>query len=318
MEKRSAHPDYLFEVSWEVCNKVGGIHTVITSKALTLVNEWENKLIMIGPDVWKGEGEHPEFKEDSTLFPSWMADAREHGLKIKIGRWKITGNPIAILIDFTPFFTKKDEIFRDLWLRYKVDSLTGGWDYIEPALFGYAAGKVIECFYHHHLTFSDEIIAQFHEWITGVGLLYLNEHVPQIGTVFTTHATVVGRSIAGNGLPLYSKFDTYNAAQEARSFNVTAKNSLEKMAAYNADCFTTVSEITAKECEKFLEKKPDIITPNGFEDFIVPDAFFYKEKRTVARKKIFQVINKLFGYNVPEDSLLVIKSGRYEFRNKKK
>ena len=316
MEQQAIHPDYIFEVSWEVCNKVGGIHTVITSKALTLVNTWGDKLIMIGPDVWKGEGENPEFIEDKNLLASWRPHAAARGLKIKIGRWKITGNPIVILIDFTPFFSKKDEIFSDLWLRYKVDSLTGGWDYIEPALFGYAAGKLIECFYHHHLTFSDKIIAQFHEWITGVGLLYLNEHVPQIGTVFTTHATVVGRCIAGNGLPLYSKFDSYIADKEARDFNVTAKHSLEKMAASNADCFTTVSEITAKECEKFLEKKPDIITPNGFEDTIVPDAFSFKEKRTLARKKLLQVASMLFGYNVPDDSLLIIKSGRYEFRNK--
>jgi len=316
MEEHSLHPDYIFEVSWEVCNKVGGIHTVITSKTLTLTKEWAEKLIMIGPDTWKGDTEHPEFVEDETLFASWRPVAAEAGLKIKIGRWKIAGNPIAILIDFTPFFTRRDELFRDLWLQFKVDSLTGGWDYIEPALFGYASGKVIESFYHHHLTFSDKIIAQFHEWITGVGLLYLNEHVPQIGTVFTTHATVVGRSIAGNGLPLYSKFDSYNADQEARRFNVTAKHSLEKMAAWNADCFTTVSEITAKECNKFLEKNPDIITPNGFEDYIVPDLFFYKEKRDIARKKLLEVAKALVGIELPDDCLLVIKSGRYEFRNK--
>ena len=316
MEQQSAHPDYLFEVSWEVCNKVGGIHTVRTSKALTLVHEWEDRLIMIGPDTWKGEGEHPEFIEDKNLFTTWRAHALTRGLKIKIGRWKITGNPVAILIDFTPFFTKKDDIFSELWNRYKVDSLTGGWDYIEPALFGYAAGKVIESFYHHYLTFSDKIIAQFHEWITGVGLLYINEHVPQIGTVFTTHATVVGRSIAGNGLPLYSKFEEYNADQEARLFNVTAKHSLEKMAAYYADCFTTVSEITAKECLKFLDKSPDIITPNGFEDLIVPDIYFFKEKRALARKKLLKIARILTGTDLPDDSLLIIKSGRYEFRNK--
>ena len=316
MNQTPTRPDYIFEVSWEVCNKVGGIHTVITSKTLTLTNEWDDHLIMIGPDTWKGPEPNPEFLEDQSLFPSWSLHAEKMGLKIKTGRWKITGNPIVILVDFTPFFSKKDDIFKNLWLQYKVDSLTGGWDYIEPALFGYAAAKVIECFYHHHLTFSDKIVAQFHEWITGVGILYLNEHVPQIGTVFTTHATVVGRCIAGNGLPLYSKFNSYNAEQEARSFDVTAKHSLEKMAAATADCFTTVSEITAKECEKFLEKKPDILTPNGFDDFIVPDTYFFKEKRTLARKKLFKVAEALFGYTIKEDSLLLLKSGRYEFKNK--
>lgn len=316
MEEELVRPDYVFEVSWEVCNKVGGIHTVISTKALTMVNEWRDKVIMIGPDVWKGTGEHPEFKEDNTLYPAWKAYASSKGFKIKIGRWKITGAPITVLIDFTPFFTQKDEIFKNLWLKCKVDSLSGGWDYIEPALFGYAAGKLIESFYHCHLTFSDKIIAQFHEWLTGAGVHYLEENVPQIGTVFTTHATTVGRAIAGNGLPLYSKFDMYDGDQEARNFNVTAKHSLEKISAMHADCFTTVSEITAKECRRFLQKEPDVITPNGFEDFIVPDAFFFKEKRILARKKLFQVAQVLTGQELPEDSLLLIKSGRYEFRNK--
>lgn len=316
MTEQLKNPDYIFEVSWEVCNKVGGIHTVLSTKALTLVNEWEDKVIMIGPDIWKGTGEHPEFIEDEKLFANWKAHATAIGLKIKIGRWKITGSPITILVDFTPFFVKKDEILRDLWLRCKVDSLSGQWDYIEPALFGYAAAKVIESFYHYYLTFSDKLIAQFHEWLTGVGVHYLEEHVPQIGTVFTTHATTVGRAIAGNGLPLYSKFDTYNGDQEARNFNVVAKHSLEKMSAMHADCFTTVSEITAKECTRFLGKTPNIITPNGFEDFIVPDAFFFQEKRALARKRLLEVAQALVGQNLPADSLLLIKSGRYEFRNK--
>ncbi len=309
-------PNYIFEVSWEVCNKVGGIHTVITSKALTMVNEWRNNIIMIGPDTWKGEGEHPEFVEDKTLFTSWRKHVEDKDLKIKIGRWKITGNPIVILVDFTHYFPEKDEIFRDLWIDYKVDSLTGEWDYIEPALFGYASGKVIECFYHHHLTFSDKIIAQFHEWITGVGLLYLNKNVPQIGTVFTTHATTVGRSIAGNGLPLYSKFESYNADIEARHFNIIAKHSLEKTAAIFADCFTTVSNITAKECLQFLGKKPDEITPNGLEEIIVPDEILFKEKRKLARKKLVEVATSLLGYPIPDETLFILKSGRYEFRNK--
>lgn len=316
MEEQLERPDYIFEVSWEVCNKVGGIHTVISTKALTLVNEWEDKVIMIGPDVWKGTGEHPEFKEDISLYPAWKAYAASKGLKIKIGRWKITGAPVVVLIDFTTFFSQRDEIFKDLWLKCKVDSLSGGWDYIEPALFGYAAGKLIESFYHCHLTFSDKIIAQFHEWLTGVGVHYLEQNVPQIGTVFTTHATTVGRSIAGNGLPLYSKFDTYDGDQEARNFNIVAKHSLEKISAMHADCFTTVSEITSRECHRFLQKDPDVITPNGFDDFIVPDAFFFEEKRMLARKKLLQIAQALTGQELPEDALLIIKSGRYEFRNK--
>lgn len=309
-------PNYLFEISWEVCNKVGGIHTVISTKALALAGEWEDKLIMIGPDVWKGTGEHPEFREDRELFKSWRAHVEARDLKIRIGRWKIPGNPIVILVDYTGFFRKKDDIFRDLWLNYKVDSLTGQWDYIEPALFGFAAGKVIECFYHHYLTLSDKIVAQFHEWMTGTGLLYLESNVPQAGTIFTTHATVTGRTIAGNGMPLYSKLDSYNGDEEAKRFNVVSKHSLEKTAAHNADCFTTVSEITANECRQLLQKQPDIITPNGFEAAIVPDVLLFRQKRTQARMKLMQVAAALTGKKPDEDTLFILKSGRYEFRNK--
>jgi len=314
--EKSLKPDYIFETSWEVCNKVGGIYTVLSTRAKTLENEWGNRLIFIGPDVVKGTSENPDFIEDKNIFKAWKEHATDEGLKIKIGRWNIPGNPIAILVDFTPLFVDKNEIFTELWVKYKLDSLTGQWDYIEPALFGYAAGKVIECFYHYHLNYTDQIIAQFHEWMTGAGILYLEENAPQIATIFTTHATVVGRCIAGNGMPFYSRFDTYNANQVARDFNVVSKHSLEKISAYNADCFTTVSEITARECEKFLEKEPDIITRNGFDASIVPVGPLFLEKRAFARQKLFSVAEALLNQALPKDSLLVMKSGRYEFRNK--
>lgn len=309
-------PDYIFEVSWEVCNKVGGIYTVLATKAQLQERRWQEQLIFIGPDIWKGQNENPDFIEDKTLFKLWKQHAEEEGLKIKIGRWNVPGKPIAVLVDFTPYFHEKNDIFRSYWVNYHLDSITGQWDYIEPALFGYAAGKVIDCYYRCHINSTDKVIAQFHEWMTGTGVLYLKDNVPQIATVFTTHATVTGRVIAGNGLPFYRDFETFNAEQITRELNVVAKHSLEKAAAVNADCFTTVSENTAAECTKFLGKTPDIITHNGFDPSIVPDKTLFDVKRDVARKKIIHVARALFNQNVPENSLLVIKSGRYEFKNK--
>jgi glycogen phosphorylase/synthase len=308
-------PDYLFEVSWEVCNKVGGIHTVIATKAKTLGDVYGDHYILVGPDVWKG-GDNSEFIEDPAIFKSWKERAIQEGLKIRIGRWKILGNPIVILVDFTPFFTQKNEIFTDLWIKFQLDSLTGGWDYIEPALFGYATAKVIECFYRHHLNTNDKIIAQFHEWMTGAGILYLKEYVPQAATVFTTHATVLGRAIAGSGVSFYSLFDSFIAEKAANDFNVVAKHSLEKVTANTADCFTTVSDITARECEKFLGNKPDIITHNGFDTSILPADEQFDKKRRRARKKVIGVAEALLNQELADDSLLVIKSGRYEYRNK--
>jgi len=309
-------PDYLFEVSWEVCNKVGGIYTVLATKAQTIEKEWHERLIMIGPDTWKGTGENPEFIEDKTLFKLWRQHIEDEGLKIKIGRWNIPGKPIVVLVDFTPFFFEKNKIFAHLWTKYQLDSLTGQWDYIEPAMFGYAAGKVIECYYRCHINATDKVVALFHEWMTGTGILYLEEVAPQIATIFTTHATVLGRVIAGNGLPFYKEFENYNPNTVAQEFNVISKYSLEKVTANIADCFTTVSDITSTECQKFLGKSPDIITPNGFDISIIPDKQLFDKKRASARANILKVAEALFNQIFPDDSLLIIKSGRYEFKNK--
>ena len=315
-EKKLLKPDYLFEVSWEVCNKVGGIYTVVATKAPGIQQEYGNNYIVIGPDVWKETSQNPEFTEDKSIFRTWRERAENEGLRIKIGRWNIKGRPVAILVDFTQYFTSKDRILSEFWEKYKLDSITGSWDYFEPALFGYAAGKVIESFYEFSLTAQDKIVAQFHEWMTGSGILYLNDRVPQIGTVFTTHATVVGRCIAGNNLPLYSKFDEYNGDAMANRFHVMAKHSLEHIAANESDAFTTVSKLTSNECTQFLNREPDIITPNGFDDSLFLDSETLSGKRQVAREKLLAVAQAVTGQSLPADSLLLINSGRYEFRNK--
>ncbi|HEY9124662.1 MAG TPA: alpha-glucan family phosphorylase [Bacteroidales bacterium] len=314
--KTTIMPDYLFEVSWEVCNKVGGIYTVVSTKALTLSQQLGSNYILIGPDVWRDGVVNPEFVEDKRLFKSWRDKAAEEGLRIKVGHWNIAGNPVAIIVDFTTFISQKDTIFSKFWEKYKLDSITGQWDYIEPCLFGYAAGRVIESFAKFNLSVRDRIVAQFHEWMTGSGLLYLKSEMPQIGTVFTTHATAMGRSIAGNNQPLYSNIKDYIPDLKAAEFNIISKQSLEKNSAQHADCFTTVSEITNLECEAFLGKNVDVVTPNGFEDSFVPTADKFDQARLQARKKLIEVASALTDSKINDDVLLIANSGRYEFRNK--
>ncbi len=315
-QERMANPEYHFEVSWEVCNMVGGIYTVVSTKALSMSQLYGDKYILIGPDVWRKSEQHPEFVEDPRLFKSWRAKAQKEGLRIKVGRWKIAGNPIVILIDFTTFIKEKDVIFSSLWEQYNLNSISGQWDYIEPALFGYASGKVIESFIKHSSTVREYSIAQFHEWMTGTGLLYLKSTMPQVGSIFTTHATVLGRCIAGNNLPLYGEMDSYQPEELANQFNVTSKYSLEKCSAQYADCFTTVSGITAKECTHFLGKSVDIVTPNGFEPDITPSESDYPKLQTEARGKLLSVARAVTGSNISDDALLVGISGRYEYKNK--
>lgn len=315
-EKKLSKPDYIFEISWEVCNKVGGIYTVVSTKASGLQHVYENNFILIGPDVWKETTQHPYFTEDRTIFKSWREQAEADGLRFKIGRWNIEGNPIVILVDFTMYIAIKDKILAEFWEKYKLDSITGNWDYFEPALFGYAAGKVIESFYEWNLTADDKIIAHFHEWMTGSGILYLKDRVPQVGCVFTTHATVVGRCIAGNDLPLYSHFYEYSGDGMAARFNVQAKHSMESLAAIHSDAFTTVSKLTADECKQFIGREVDVITPNGFDEALIHSFDELNEKRVMAREKLLAVTQAVIGQTMPADTLLLVNSGRYEFRNK--
>lgn len=306
--------DYLFETSWEICNKVGGIYTVLSTKAKTVVEQYGDQYLCIGPDLSKEHND--DFIEDSSLYRNWKEVAQNEGLKLRIGRWNICGSPIVILVDFTPFFEKKNEILTNFWLNFKLDSISGQWDYIEPALFGYAAGKIIESFYNFHCSSIDKIIAHFHEWMTGTGILHLKANVPQIATVFTTHATVLGRCIAGNGLPLYDNIRQYKPAETANRFGVRSKFSLESLSASLSDAYTTVSDITNRECDAFFERPADVVTINGFENDFVPQGDTYVAKREAARKKLLHVASSLMQQPLDENALLVINSGRFEFKNK--
>ena len=317
MSEKTVNPDYLFEVSWEVCNKVGGIYTVIATKSLYLKTQLGRHHILVGPDVWMHRSSNPDFLEDPTLYRPWKMQAASEGLRVRIGRWNVPGKPIAILVDYKQFLPESDNVLTELWKNFGVDSITGNWDYREAAVFGYVAGKVIESFYNTNLDPSDKVVAQFHEWLSGAGLLYVKQSKIPVATVFTTHATVVGRCIAGNNLPLYGGMPSFDGDEKARQFGVVARHSLEKMSAINADVFTTVSGITARECGQFLGRSVDIVTPNGFENSFTPVSDEdYARRHSLARKKLVEVASAMSAETVAPDSVFIGIGGRYEYRNK--
>ena len=315
MGKNQLTPDYIFESSWEVCNKVGGIYTVLSTRAKTLQESFQDRIIFVGPDFWK-DNESPYFREEKSLFAEWQWAAKEAGIKVRVGRWTVPGEPIAILVDFNPYFERKDEIYTWLWENYQVDSLHAYGDYDEASMFSYAAGLVVESFYKHYLDASKRVIYHANEWMCGLGALYINKKLPQVGTIFTTHATSIGRSIAGNQKPLYDYLFAYNGDQMAWELNMQSKHSIEKQTAHHVDCFTTVSDITANECKELLDKPVDVVLPNGFDNSFVPKAATFSKKRKAARQKMLQVANALLGEHLDDDTIIVSTSGRYEFRNK--
>ena len=315
MNKQFLKPDYIFESSWEVCNKVGGIYTVLSTRAKTLQDEMKDHIIFIGPDVWK-EKDCPYFKEEKALFADWQWEAKEQGLLLRVGRWTVPGEPVAVLVDFNPFFEKKNEIYTWLWENYGVDSLHAYGDYDEASMFSYAAALVTESFYHHYQLDEKRVVYHANEWMCGLGALYVNQKLPRVGTVFTTHATSIGRSIAGNQKPLYDYLFAYNGDQMAGELNMQSKHSIEKQTAWHVDCFTTVSDITANECKELLDKPVDVVLPNGFDNSFVPKAATFTRKRKAARRRLLSIANALLGEKFDDDTLIVSTSGRYEFRNK--
>lgn len=308
-------PDYIFESSWEVCNKVGGIYTVLSTRAKTLQGAFKDKIIFIGPDL--GDANSLYFKEDKGLFGEWKVQADKEGLAVRLGRWRVPGEPVAVLVDFNQYYKDKNQIYTWLWEHYGVDSLHAYGDYDEASMFSFGAAKVVESFYRFYLDEATKVIYHGNEWMTGLGLLYLNNRLPQVATLFTTHATSIGRSIAGNNKPLYDYLFAYNGDQMACELNMQSKHSIEKQTAKYVDCFTTVSEITANECKELLDKQVDFVLPNGFENDFVPKGAAFTRKRKAARKRIFEVANALLGEELDDENTLIVStSGRYEFRNK--
>ena len=311
-------PDYIFETSWEVCNRVGGIYAVLSTRAASMQAEHPDKVFFFGPDF----GDHSDiyFKEDKQLLKNWRLKIADLNLPVRIGRWKVPGEPIAILLKFDALWPKKDEIYAWAWKNFQVQSHAAYGDYDESCLFGYAAGMVMESLYRHLNTPKNRIPLNFcahaNEWQTAFSIFYLRDHCPQIATLFTTHATSIGRSIAGNGKPLYDYFEAYNGAQMAYELNMVSKHSVEKQAAHWADCFTTVSDITARECKQLLDKPVDIVTPNGFEPTFVPKGKAFDERRAEAREALRRVAGEQLGGVVPQNALLVGISGRLEMKNK--
>lgn len=309
--------DLLLETSWEVCNKVGGIYAVLSTKARVLNEQFGDKLIFIGPDVWTPENPSPYFKERKSLLKGISSKLElPWNISIRVGRWNIPGSPQVILVN--PGDTKDhlNDIYAEMWERFGVDSLHAYGDYDESCAFSVASALVMMGLTEHLKVPARRVITHFNEWTTGMGLLYIKAHMPDASTIFTTHATCIGRSIAGNGKPLYGEFHHYEGDQMAGELNMQSKHSLEKSAAHQADCFTTVSSVTAAECAQLLRRTVDVVTPNGFEPDFVPKTVKYNRLRKDGRARLLEIASAMTGEEYDDNTFLIATSGRHEYRNK--
>ncbi len=309
--------DKLFEVSFEVANRVGGIYRVLESKAEKMMHHYGESYFLIGP--YYKEKAKGEFREEAAPpeMKKVFQNLEKEGIRCHYGRWLIKGKPLSILIDFSDYFYKVDDIKKEMWDSYGVDSLDTGYDFNEPTCWSYAAGRLIRelCSVYK----EDKVVAHFHEWLSGPALLYLSSTKADLGTVFTTHATSLGRTLAFHSINFYADIQNIEPDKEARKYNVFAKHAVEKAAANACDIFTTVSEITGMETENFLGRKPDYILPNGldiekflsFEDIVVK----HRLQRRRLRNFVASYFFPYYTFDL-EKTLFYFIIGRNEFRAK--
>lgn len=308
--------DILFEVSYEVCNKVGGIYTVLSSKAAIMKDAYPN-YITIGPyypDKARLSLEQlPCPKEYSDIFE----ELKQEGIDCIYGKWMVPGEPTAILIDPRSYMSRANDIKKSLWDVFGVDTLFCAYDFTEPMVWAWCAGKLIEKIEKKFA--SKKIVSHCHEWLAGFAILYLKMNKSGSGTIFTTHATMLGRAIAGSGDDLYSVLDNINPFDEAKKRGILDKFTTEKACAMNADVFTTVSEITGFEAEKILGRRPEILVLNGLDVEKFPTiegtSIKHQENREAIRDFFAYYFFPYYPINLDE-SLTYFLLARPEFRNK--
>ncbi|MEM4662430.1 MAG: glycosyltransferase [Candidatus Diapherotrites archaeon] len=318
----------VFEVGWEVSNKVGGIYTVLSTKAAEAKNSLKN-FFTIGPYFKRSAAVEFEEETPSPEFAEVFDYLKKtYGINCYSGHWLVPGRPKCILVDPNELKAKTNDIKREFWDLYQIDSLGTGDDYNEPIVWGKAVGLLLEKLITVVFAKEHDIkkcIVHCHEWLSGGALLHIVHYKPEIKTIFTTHATVLGRCIAGSGEPLHEEIISKIQANEtvpnerAYKYGVQAKHLTEKACAHKATVFTTVSETCANESQYILGRRPDILTPNGLnvEKFYVMEelANLHVIYRNIIRRFVLDYFAPYYYINV-EDSLFYFLSGRYEVRNK--
>ena len=321
----SKKADMLFEVSFEVCNKVGGIYTVVTSKAARLKNYYKDNYFLIGPFfAQQALGEFEEELPGEDLKQAFE-ELQQEGIICHYGKWLIKGEPKVILIDFHNYMYKADDIKKELWDTYNIDSLHAAYDYDEPVVWSYVVGKLIEKLVNYNK--DKRCVGHFHEWLSGAAILYLKSRNSKISTVFHTHATILGRTLASSDVDIY-KYDedkkccameTINPIEAAYSYNIEPKFLIENKSAELCDVFTTVSEITGMEAEFLLSRKPDILLPNGLDIEKFPTfeelSIKHKLQRDRIREFCLAYFFPYYKFDIKQ-SLFYFLAGRYEFHDK--
>lgn len=318
LTKKLIENTLLTEIAWEACNQVGGIYTVLRSKVPTMVEKFGGNYCLVGPYIHANVAtEFEEIKEIEGPFSKAAAKMREMGFDVHYGKWLITGRPKIVLLNPSCVFDKLGDIKYQLWEHHHIevpdDALVN-----QVVAFGFLTKIFIELA-SGYKTKNQNFIAHFHEWMAAIPIPELRKANLPISITFTTHATILGRYLAMNDPEFYNHLPFFDWLQESRNFNIEAQVRIERAAAHGSHVFTTVSEVTAVECQYLLGREPDIVTPNGIniERFHVLHEFQNLHQKYKEGIHQFTMGHFFSNYTFDLDkTLYFFTSGRFEFRNK--
>ncbi|XP_073989604.1 glycogen [starch] synthase isoform X1 [Rhodnius prolixus] len=315
---------WTFEIAWEVANKVGGIYTVIRSKAYVSTEELGDQYCLLGPykeHSARTEVEEAEFTNDTPLQTA-VTRMRELGFQLHTGTWLVDGNPLIILFDIGSASWKLDEYRQELWSSTNIGIPHQDIEANDAVILGFQVAQFISEFKkacEESISIAPKIVAHFHEWQAGVGLIAIRTKKIEVSTVFTTHATLLGRYLCAGKLDFYNNLSSFNCDEEAGKRQIYHRYCLERAASHLAHIFTTVSDITGLEAEHLLKKKPDVITPNGLNVIKFSALHEFQNLHALAKEKINEFVRGHFygHYDFDLDkTLYFFTAGRYEFSNK--
>jgi glycogen(starch) synthase len=310
-------PAMLFEIAWEVCWQLGGIYTVLRTKAPAMIERWGNNYCLIGP--YNPRTAAVEFEEQPTegIIRATLDRLREVGIACHFGRWLIPGRPRVILLDQRDRFARLGEDKYFMYSDHGIATAAGDGEVNEVIAFGFTVAQFFQELVR--LAPGQTVLAHFHEWMGGVAVPRIAHLRLPVTTVFTTHATLLGRYLASDDPNFYQRLGTVNADAEAARYQILPRHLIEKAAAHSAVVFTTVSEVTASESEKLLGRAPDVILPNGINIRRFAALHEFQNLHLTYKERIHEFVMGHFfpSYTFDLDrTLYFVTSGRYEYKNK--
>lgn len=308
----------LFEASWEICNKAGGIHTVLTSKLPYAQEHFAGHYLPVGP--YLGSQQENSFREHPlpSEFKKLAAALEQKGVSLHYGSWLIENEPPVLLLGWEGLLGKLNSYKTRFWEKYQLDTLgTSFYDVDQPLLWSIAVGELVTSYAELN---QHPIILHAHEWLSAGAFLVIGEqNLPHLHSIFTTHATVLGRALSSHDTFIYDKFATLDPSVEAKRWGVVTKHQLEKLAANLATIFTTVSQITAEEATAFLGRKPEVVVENGLNAQYFPAFDLLCERHLQVREQLHDFVSAYFfpsyRFNLAETQYQ-FTMGRYELHNK--